>query len=88
MKEVQQKYPYIQWVEYVNALLPQPLSVDEDEVIAVRAPSYFENLEQLLQETTKRSIANYMIGRLLGFLVRERFTNASWNDCIDITSEK
>lgn len=67
MKEVQKMYPYIQWVEYINVLLPSSLSVDENEVIVVSVPSYFESLGKLLEETPNRTIANYMMWRVTAF---------------------
>lgn len=67
LRQVQQMYPYIQWVEYINALLPKPLSVDENEVIVVSVPSYFESLGELLETTPKRTIANYMMWRVTAF---------------------
>ncbi|XP_055296722.1 neprilysin-2-like [Sitodiplosis mosellana] len=67
LKQVQQKYPFIQWVKYINALLPSPLSVDENEVIVINVPSYFNSLGQLLQDTPKRIIANYMMWRVTKF---------------------
>lgn len=65
LKEVQQRYPYMKWVDYINALLPSPLSVDENEVIVVRVPSYFDRLGELLQDTPNRVIANYMVWRVV-----------------------
>lgn len=61
LKQVQRMYPYIEWVEYINALLPSPLSVKENEFIVVMVPSYFKHLEQLLKKTPKRTIANYLM---------------------------
>lgn len=58
---MQEKYPYIQWVEYINVLLPSPLSIDENEVIIVAVPTFFESLGKVLEETPKRVIANYMM---------------------------
>lgn len=60
-------YPYIRWVEYINALLPKQLVVNEDEIIVVSVPSYFESLGQLLENTPKRVIANYMMWRVTAF---------------------
>lgn len=67
LKEVQQMYPYIQWVEYINVLLPSTLAIDENEVIVVSVPSYFESLGKLLAETPNRVIANYMMWRVTAF---------------------
>lgn len=57
-------YPYIQWVKYINALLPTELSVHKDEVIMVGLPSFFSGLDNLLNNTDNRIIANYMIWRV------------------------
>lgn len=67
IKDVQVKYPYIPWVEYINALLPEGLSVDENEIIVVSVPTYFEELGKLLEQTPKRIIANYLMWRLTAF---------------------
>lgn len=67
LRDVQQMYPYIQWVEYINVLLPPTLSIDENEVIVVSVPSYFESLGKLLENTPKRTIANYMMWRVTAF---------------------
>ncbi|XP_031634008.1 neprilysin-2-like isoform X2 [Contarinia nasturtii] len=64
LRELQQKYPYVQWIEYINALLPPELSVEENEIIVILVPSYFEKLSQLLQDAPKRQIANYMMWRV------------------------
>jgi len=67
LKQVQEMYPYIRWVDYINILLPSSLSVDENEVIVVSVPSYFESLGKLLEDTPKRVIANYMMWRVTAF---------------------
>lgn len=64
---MQQKYPYIPWVDYVNSLLPSPLSVDSDEPVIVLKPIFFENLGKLLSETSPRVIANYLMWRVASF---------------------
>lgn len=60
-------YPYIPWVEYINALLPKTLQIDENEVIIVSVPTFFTKLGQLLEKTPKRVIANYMMWRITAF---------------------
>lgn len=75
LRDMQEQYPYIQWVEYVNALLPEPLSVDENETVIVKEPEYLENLGKLLNDTPARVIANYMMWRVVeystSFLTRD-----------------
>lgn len=67
IKEVQSKFSYIPWVEYINALLPEGLAIDENEIIVVSVPTYFEELGKLLEQTPKRTIANYLMWRLTAF---------------------
>lgn len=43
------------------------MSVDETEIVIVSVPSFFEKLGPLLESTTKRTIANYMMWRIHGF---------------------
>lgn len=68
LKEVQKKYNYVDWLDYINAILaPVNLKVDENEVIVVSVPTFFEGLGKLLNETPKRTIANYVMWRITGF---------------------
>lgn len=67
LTEVQKKYNYMPWVEYINACLPDGLDVDENERIVVSVPSYFEQLGPLLEITPKRVVANYMMWRITAF---------------------
>ena len=54
IKELQVKYPYVQWLEYFNMILPNDVKVDENEIIIVNEPSFFDKLGNLLEETPKR----------------------------------
>ena len=56
IKELQVKYPYIQWLEYITAILPKDVKVDENEIIIVQEPSYFNQLGKILDETPKRLV--------------------------------
>lgn len=67
IKEVQERYSYIKWVDYINALLPDGLKIDEKEVIVVSVPSFFKALGPLLEQTPKRVIANYLMWRVTAF---------------------
>ncbi|XP_017046056.1 neprilysin-2 isoform X1 [Drosophila ficusphila] len=67
--QLQAAYPYVQWVDYMNALLPEGLVVAADEMINLSVPSFFEDLGKLLAKTPKRVIANYMFWRIHGFSV-------------------
>ncbi|XP_017847714.1 neprilysin-2 isoform X2 [Drosophila busckii] len=74
-QQLQAAYPYVQWVDYMNALLPEGLNMKDDEVINLTVPSFFEELGKLLAKTPNRVIANYMMWRIhafsIGFLSEE-----------------
>jgi len=59
----------------MNALLPEGLHVEDDEIINLTVPSFFEELGKLLEKTPNRVIANYMMWRIhafsIGFLSEE-----------------
>lgn len=61
LRQLQENYTFIDWVEYVNSLLPPSLSVDDTEVVYLNAPSYFKQLGELLNGTKLRVIANYLM---------------------------
>lgn len=54
IKEVQEKYGYIEWLDYINALLPPNLQVKETEQIIISVPTFFTELEHVLKATPKR----------------------------------
>lgn len=64
LKELQIKYPYNNWTQYINQILPSNLTVNENETIIVLAPPFFQKLGDLLNTTTTRTIANYLMWRL------------------------
>lgn len=73
------KYPYTDWVKYMNRILPETMHVDEDEQIVVNSPKYFEQLGKLLAQTSNRTLSNYLMWRTvdyasyyLSMLVRKR----------------
>ncbi|XP_062561585.1 neprilysin-2 isoform X2 [Armigeres subalbatus] len=68
VKDFQHKYPYTDWVEYFNVILKDTdIVIDENEVIIVSVPSFMEQLGPLLQNTPKRTMANYVMWRVSGF---------------------
>ena len=69
IRELQESYPYMHWLNYLNALLPEQLTVDENELIIVSVPSFFDRLGPLLTKTTKRVVSNYMIWQIHGYAV-------------------
>lgn len=65
IKELQEKYPYLNWLDYINAMLPNGLQVDENEVINNAVPTFFEKLGDVLNSTSNRAMANYFLWRVV-----------------------
>lgn len=61
IKEMQQRFPSIPWVEYINTLLAPDMTVDENEVVIVSVPNYIKDFEVLISKTPKRYI--YLINK-------------------------
>lgn len=63
IKQLQESYPYMNWLDYINAMLPTGLDVDESEIVTNSVPTYFKELGNILNVTSKRTIANYLLWR-------------------------
>lgn len=46
-------------------MLPQGLDVDENEVVINSVPTFFKQLGDVLTSTPKRTIANYILWRIV-----------------------
>ncbi|KAJ8668211.1 hypothetical protein QAD02_009874 [Eretmocerus hayati] len=75
VNELVNKYPSIPWLEYLNIMVAPVLNINGKEPIWVIVPSYISELEKLLNETSKRILANYVMWRVakksVNFLSRE-----------------
>lgn len=69
INELQKRFPYNDWVKYINQLLPKGMSVDENEVVIVNSLRFFKDLEKLLANSTNRTIANYMFWRITDYAI-------------------
>lgn len=65
IKQLQESYPYLNWLDYINALLPEGLHVAENETVINSVPSFFEQLGDVLESTSKRTMANYFMWRVV-----------------------
>lgn len=63
ISQLQTTYPYLNWLEYINGLLPGHVRVHENETLIIDVPNYFLQLGPILQATPKRTIANYFAWR-------------------------
>lgn len=63
VKELAKKHPSIPWKEYFNSIL-KTIVIDDNEVILVNDPNFFEKFETLMKKTrSKRVLANYLFWR-------------------------
>jgi neprilysin len=67
LTDLQKEYPYVEWLSYINDILPKDVQIKDDEVIIVSVKSFFKDLEQILKDTPKRTMANYVMWRITGF---------------------
>lgn len=54
ISELQEKYPSVPWLEYINKLLHPVTTVNEDEIVIVNVLSYLSDFEELIAKTPKR----------------------------------
>jgi neprilysin len=64
LTELQKEYPYVDWLTYINDILPKEVQIKDDEVINVSIKSFFKDLGQILENTPKRTMANYAMWRI------------------------
>jgi neprilysin len=67
LTELQKEYPYVNWLTYINNILPKEVHIKDDEVINVSVKSFFKDLGQILENTPKRTMANYAMWRITEF---------------------
>lgn len=65
IEQLQKKYPYINWLEYITALLPNDVKVGENERVISLVPDYFSKLGEIIQKSTKRELANFLLWRIV-----------------------
>lgn len=65
ISELISAYPFVDWVNYINSRLTEGLKFDESDRVIVQNFNYFNQLEEILNKTEKRTIANHVIWREL-----------------------
>lgn len=68
VRELKQKYPSIDWLEYFTRQLPYNIIIDDNELINVKTPHYIMDFEKLMRVTPKRIQANYAMARVVDTL--------------------
>lgn len=61
LDQMQVRHPYVQWIDYVNMLMPDDMQVNGTEEVVVGYPDYMDGLERLLNKTSQRTITNFMV---------------------------
>lgn len=67
--KVQKMFPFVDWVDYLNALLPAPLSVDTNEEVILWIPQYLDAFGKLLNESSKRTTANFLMWKMVEYSI-------------------
>ncbi|XP_057330724.1 neprilysin-2-like [Microplitis mediator] len=63
--ELEKKHPSIPWLEYINKLLKPSVTVDKNETVILSAPYFITEFEKLINTTSKRTQANFILWRLI-----------------------
>ncbi|XP_033211568.1 neprilysin-2-like [Belonocnema kinseyi] len=58
--ELDSEYPSIPWLAYFNAFLKPIMVINDEEVIQVNAPNFFDKFVDLMNRTPKRVLANFL----------------------------
>lgn len=64
LKQARIQFPYLNWVEYLNLVLSLNVTVNSSEIVSFISLPYFENFGELLEKTSNRTLANYLIWRI------------------------
>lgn len=53
------------WLDFMKAMLPNGLDISEDEVVINYVPEFFERLGEVINSTSKSTMANYFLWRIV-----------------------
>lgn len=59
------RYPFVPWTAYFYRLLPSGVHLADSDVVVIEDPAFLDALQELLQNTSDRTVANYVVGRVL-----------------------
>lgn len=66
IKDAEEAYPYFPWADFMKSILPENITVKEDEVV-VFLSQVFDELEEMMSTTPKRTLANYFMWRVVAY---------------------
>lgn len=52
--DLQHEFPYVNWLDFINGLMPDKVKITEDEIVSITSKDYLKNLGTLLKATPKR----------------------------------
>jgi len=61
--DLHQRFPGVNWLDFIQRSLPESVTVGEDEVVIVSVPHHLTNLLNLMKNTDTRILANYLLWR-------------------------
>ncbi|KAJ8921372.1 hypothetical protein NQ315_002988, partial [Exocentrus adspersus] len=70
LSELQGNYPGIPWYTYLNGLLAPVESIYYDDVVVVTEPFYLNGLLKIFEETSNRTLANFIVWNTLQHLIQ------------------
>lgn len=66
LKDLVKAYSYFPWIDFLSFFMPNEFELDKDQII-VPFTVMFEDLNELMKNTSKRTIANYLMWRVAYF---------------------
>lgn len=64
ISDLQSNYTYLEWLPYLNSLMPASVQFSENDIIINAVPEFFSKLETVLAETPNDVKANYLMWRV------------------------
>jgi neprilysin len=58
-----ENYSYVDWLGYINSKMFAGLKINETEQVILQQPTYYDQLERVLNQTDRETIANYIMFR-------------------------
>ncbi|XP_064413309.1 phosphate-regulating neutral endopeptidase PHEX [Latimeria chalumnae] len=70
VSQLQNKVPEFDWLGYIKKVIdtklyPHLKDINSSEYVVVRVPQYFQDLFKLLETTDNRTVANYLVWRIV-----------------------
>lgn len=62
--QIQANHSYIQWLPYLNSLMPASAQFTANDIIINAVPEFFTRLEAVLNQTSSETMANYLMWRV------------------------